>query len=180
MSFESLRIIFFLITFEKNIRLRTLKKIRFYLLVAFCSQLIAFSCTTIDLYEKTVPIPGHAWQNGFKPSFDFIIKDTTALYQLFLVLRHNEKYNYNNIYINFFIQGPGQDTAQKFQLDLPLASNEKGWKATGMDDIYEHRIELGVPRSLKAGVYKFTLEQIMRENPLQNVLDAGIRIEKKQ
>lgn len=160
--------------------MRTFTKIRFYLLVALCSQLIASSCTTIDLYEKTVPIPGHAWQNGFKPSFDFIIKDTTVFYQPFLVLRHNEKYNYNNIYINFFVQGPGQDTAQKFQLDLPLATNEKGWKATGMDDIYEHRIELGAPRLLKAGTYKFTLEQIMRENPLQNVLDAGIRIEKKQ
>ena len=178
--FESLRIIFFLITFEKNIRLRTLKKIRFYLLVAFCSQLLASSCTTIDLYEKTVPIPGHSWQNSFRPSFDFIIKDSSALYQPFLVLRHNEKYNFNNIYINLYIQGPGQDTAQKFQLDLPLASNEKGWKASGMDDIYEHRIKLDLPRLLKAGNYKFTVEQIMRENPLQNVLDAGIRVEKKQ
>jgi len=137
------------------------------------------SCNTVDLYEKTSPIPGHAWQNGFRPTFDFTIKDTTALYQPFLVLRHTEKYNYNNIYINLYIQGPGQDSAQKFQLDLELANNEKGWKATGMDDIYEHRIELAAPRTLKAGNYKFTLEQIMRENPLQNVLDAGIRIEKK-
>jgi hypothetical protein len=48
-----------------------------------------------------------------------------------------------------------------------------------MDDIYEHRIELASPKFLKAGNYKFSLEQIMRENPLQNVFDAGIRIEKK-
>jgi gliding motility-associated lipoprotein GldH len=174
-----LRIIFFLIIFEKNIRLRNFKKIRVYLLIAFCSQLIASSCTTIDLFEKTVPIPNHAWQNSFRPTFDFIIKDTTSPYQLFLVLRHNEKYNYNNIYINLYIRQPGQDTAEKFQLDLQLASNEKGWNATGMDDIYEHRIKLGIPRLLQAGNYKFTLEQIMRENPLQNVLDAGIRVEKK-
>ena len=151
---------------------------RIILFLVSCAIYLA-SCTTVDLYEKTVHIPGHAWQNTYRPSFDFIIKDSNSLYKPYLVLRHNEKYNYNNIYINLYIQGPGQDTAQKFQLDLPLATNEKGWMATGMDDIYEHRIELDIPKQLRAGNYKFTLEQIMRENPLQNVFDAGIRIEKK-
>jgi gliding motility-associated lipoprotein GldH len=147
--------------------------------IILLTSFFILSCTTIDLYEKTAPIPGHAWKNSFRPSFDFTIKDTTSRYQPFLVLRHNEKYHYNNIYINLYVQGPGQDTAQKFQMDLELASKEYGWKATGMDDIYEHRIELGEPQTLKTGLYKFTVEQIMRENPLENVLDAGIRIEKK-
>ncbi len=146
----------------------------FAIFLMFCLS----SCTTVDLYEKTVNIPGHAWKNSFRPSFEFTIKDTASFYQPYLVLRHNEKYNYNNIYINLYVQGPGQDTAQKFQFDLPLATNEKGWKATGMDDIYEHRVKLDVPKHLKAGNYKFTLEQIMRENPLRNVFDAGIRVEK--
>jgi gliding motility-associated lipoprotein GldH len=138
------------------------------------------SCTTIDLYEKSVTIPGHAWENSFRPSFDFTIKDTSSPYQLFFVLRHNEKYNYSNIYINIYVQVPGQDTAIKIQRDLVLATNEKGWLGTGMDDIYEHRIKLTEPEVFKAGNYKFTVEQIMRENPLKNVLNAGIRIEKKQ
>ena len=137
-------------------------------IVLFCiPAFFLYSCTTVDLYEKTTSIPGHAWQNSFRPTFEFTIKDTSPLYQPFLVLRHNEKYNYNNIYINLYVQGPGQDTAQKFQFDLPLATNEKGWKGTGMDDIYEHRIGLDLPKHLRRGNYKFTLEQIMRENPLQ-------------
>ncbi len=152
-------------------------KKRFYLLIAISLQLIA-SCTTVDLYEKTVPIPGQAWQNSFRPAFHFTIKDTSSVYQLYLVLRHNEKYNYNNIYINLYIKTPGQDSVIKIQKNLPLATNEN-WKGTGMDDIYEHRIELGEPQTLKAGDYQFTLEQIMRENPLKNVLDAGLRVEKK-
>ena len=101
-------------------------------------------------------------------------------YQLFLVLRHNEKYNYNNIYVNVYVKGPGKDSVQKIQQDLVLATNEKGWLASGMDDIYDHRIPLGPEQSLKAGNYQFTIEQIMRENPLKNVLNVGIRIEKKQ
>jgi gliding motility-associated lipoprotein GldH len=156
-----------------------MKQLTALVLVSFVIIASQSSCNSIDLYEKSTPIPKHAWQNSFRPSFDFIIKDTSARYQPFLVLRHNEKYDYSNIYINLYIQGPGQDTAQKFQLDLPLATSEGGWKATGMDDIYEHRIELDNPKFLRAGKYRFTVEQIMRENPLQNVFDVGIRVEKK-
>ena len=144
-----------------------------------CILLLA-SCTTVDLYEKSVTIPGHDWKSSFKPSFDFTIKDTSSPYQLFFIMRHNEKYNFNNIYINVYIKGPGMDSTVKIQQDLVLATNEKGWLATGMDDIYEHRIPLAPEQSLKAGTYSFTIEQIMREDPLKNVLNAGLRIEKKQ
>lgn len=138
------------------------------------------SCTTIDLYEKSVTIPRHEWESNFKPSFDFTIKDTTSPYKLFFILRHNEKYSFNNIYINVYVKGPGLDSALKIQQDLVLATNDKGWLATGMDDIYEHRIPLAPEQSLKAGTYTFTIEQIMREDPLKNVLNAGLRLEKKQ
>ena len=78
-----------------------------------------------------------------------------------------------------YVKGPGRDTVQKIQQNLVLATNDKGWLGTGMDDIYEHRIPLGPDQSLKAGNYTFTIEQIMREDPLENVLNAGLRIEKK-
>jgi gliding motility-associated lipoprotein GldH len=146
--------------------------------------LAAFSCTTIDLYEKSVVIPEHRWKSDFKPSFTFIIKDTTSPYQLFLILRHTDKYNYNNIYLKLHAQQPGQDTMQQAVYDLPLATNEKGWLADGMDDIYEHRIPLTSYERLsyfkKPGNYTFTIEQIMREDPLAEVLNVGLRIEKKQ
>jgi gliding motility-associated lipoprotein GldH len=135
------------------------------------------SCTTVDIYEKSVTIPGHQWESSFKPRFEFTIKDTSSPYQLLFILRHNEKYSFNNIYINVYVKGPGQDSVLKIQKDLVLATNE-GWLATGMDDIYEHRIPLAPEQSLKAGPYTFTIEQIMREDPLKNVLNAGLRVEK--
>ena len=100
------------------------------------------------------------------------------MYQVFFVLRHNEKYNFNNIYINLAANLPGQDSIT-IRKNLILATNEKGWLATGMDDIYEHRLKLGDPEKFRAGTYTFTVEQVMREDPLENVLDAGIRIEKQ-
>lgn len=152
------------------------RTLHFILLTSY----LLFSCTTIDLYEKSVTIPKHQWESSFKPSFEFTIKDTSAPYKLFFILRHNEKYSFNNIYINVYVKGPGQDSAVKIQQDLVLATNDKGWLATGMDDIYEHRIPLAPEQSLRAGTYTFTIEQIMREDPLKNVLNAGLRIEKKQ
>lgn len=147
-------------------------------------QLSFSSCTNIDLFEKSVTIPSHRWDNTYKPSFTFTIKDTTSAYDLFVILRHNDKYNYNNIYLNVITQQPGQDSTQKARYDLTLATDEEGWRGTGMDDIYEHRIRLTPSnqqfRFRKPGDYTFTLEQIMRENPLKNMLNVGISVEKKQ
>ncbi len=146
-------------------------------LFAFLSLCIVSACTSIDLYEKNVAIPKHKWNNSYKPVFTFAIKDTNTAYQLFLILRHNEKYNYNNLWINLYSQPPG-DTAHKTNFELPLATNEKGWLGSSMDDIYEHRIKLTDPIRMKAGEYSFKIEHIMREDPLLNVLNIGLRVEK--
>jgi gliding motility-associated lipoprotein GldH len=155
---------------------------RLFLFLVPCTLYLT-ACTTIDLYEKSVAIPGHAWQHSYQPSYTFTIKDTASAYQIFLVLRHNDKYNFNNIYVNLRTKQPGQDSVQTARYDLTLATNEKGWLASGMDDIYEHRIPL-TPTGQdfyfnKTGDYTFTVEQIMRENPLKNVLNVGLRLEKK-
>jgi gliding motility-associated lipoprotein GldH len=145
------------------------------ILLSFTLSLVA--CTTVDLYEKSVSLPGHEWTGTNKPEFDFTIKDTVSLYQVFFVIRHTEQYNYNNIWINLYSQPPG-DTLHKEPFELQLATNEKGWLGSGMADIYEHRIRLTEAVRLKAGSYKLMLENIMREDPLQHVLNVGIRIEK--
>jgi gliding motility-associated lipoprotein GldH len=156
------------------------------LFIVFLTSYIISSCTTADLYEKTSSIPGHSWQRSYKPSFTFTIKDTSVGYQVFLVIRHNDKYAFNNIWLNITVKTPGSDIVKSFKADRILATDEKGWLANGMDDIYEHRIDLNdklVENNIsfrKPGDYTFSLEQIMRENPLHNILNAGLRIEKKE
>jgi len=160
------------------------KKINFFpalFLCLFICVLSFISCQTIDLYEKVVSIPKQEWQSSFKPQFKFDIRDTTVPYQMYILLRHNEKYEFNNIWVKLNAQAPG-DTAKYFSLELPLANNE-GWMGTAMDDLYEHRIAVTLDPAIfsfnKPGEYTFTLEQIMRKDPLENVLNVGLRIEKK-
>jgi gliding motility-associated lipoprotein GldH len=161
--------------FAKIIHLKRLLFLPFILL--FCLNF--YSCTTIDLYEKSVSIPQHEWKSDFKPSFDFEIKDTLSTYKVFLVLRHTERYSFNNIYVNLSVKAPGQNSIVNIRKDIRLGNNETGWEASGMDDVYEHRSLLAQGERFRAGLYSFTIQQIMREDPLRNVLNVGLRLEKE-
>lgn len=148
----------------------------------FVACCVLFSaCTHIDLYERAVPVPAHQWQSRFKPSFAFNVTDTAAAYQLYFIVRHTNQYRYNNIWVNLYAKGPS-DTAKKFTLELPLA-NKQGWLGAGMGDVFEHRIAFALDPSTfrfgRAGEYTFTLEQIMRDDPLPAVMSVGLRLEKK-
>ena len=136
------------------------------------------ACNSIDVYEKTVPFNKHEWAGSNKPLFQFSITDTTSLYNIYTVVRHDDAYHFNNLWLNVTIAAPG-DTAKTQQVQLLLGDNTKGWLGSAMDDIIEHRILLTRnPIHLKKGSYIFTLQQTMREDPLQYVLNAGIRVEK--
>lgn len=78
------------------------------------------------------------------------------------------------------MQAPGDSTISQ-SLELPLATDSKGWLGTGMDDIFEHRILITPaqqPQPFKKGTYRFRLTNIMREDPLEHVMNVGIRVEK--
>lgn len=145
--------------------------------------LLLAGCDTIDLYEQTVPLTGQAWKSSTKPSFRFTIKDTASPYQVFITLRHTARYHFNNIWVRLKVDSP-EGKPFSSDIELPLANPATGWLGSGMDDVYEHRILLPQltpdDRFHRAGTYTFTLEHLMREDPLEQVLNVGLRVEKKQ
>jgi len=137
------------------------------------------SCKTADTFERNITIPSHEWDRAFRPEISFDITDTASLYNIYITLRHTHAYRYSNIWLNVQFQLPG-DTLNSQRVNLLLATNEKGWLGTGMDDIWELR-QLITPQPFRfnrRGKATFTLEQIMRDNPLPDILNAGIRVEK--
>jgi gliding motility-associated lipoprotein GldH len=151
------------------------------LIRAFAVLLVIFiiaSCNKIDFFEKTVSFKNHEWSASNKATINFDVSDTAADYNLFVVLRHSDAYGYNNIWLNLTVIPPG-DTARSELKEFQLAKNNKEWLGSGMDDIFEHRIKVNPqPFKCKAGNYTFILQQMMREDPLEHVLNAGIRVEK--
>lgn len=166
------------ISVEKQYRLLSLQKNqlnKFCFIVFFVLALA--SCQKIDVFEKTAAFSMHSWKSAERPSFTFEISDTVSLYNIYLVLRHEDAYNYNNIWINLTVKSPlDQVTIRR---EFILGNNRQGWLGNGMDDIFEHRIPFNdKPAPLHKGIYTFTLQQDMREDPLYHVLNAGIRVEK--
>lgn len=148
-----------------------MKPITYLLLI-----LLFTSCTTIGVYEQTKTLPNHEWKNTDAGTFSFEIADTNQLYNMFVVLRHEDAYRYKNIWLDIDVIAP--DTTLQLKREFTLSDNTK-WLGNNMSDIVEHRIKFNAaPAKLKKGIYKFTLKQAMREDPLQFILQAGMRVEK--
>lgn len=137
------------------------------------------SCIKTGLYEKVAVIPSQQWFYSNTPEFTFHIDDTTSLYNVYVVLRHTDLYKYNNIWLKIGLKST-TDSINYQNINLVLGTDSKGWEGTGMDDIYEVRKNISpAPFSFKrSGDYTFSIAQIMRENPLSNILSVGIRVEK--
>jgi len=146
--------------------------------IAFLSLITAFTgCKQLALYERLQNIQQAAWNDQQIPSYTFDITDTTAAYNVYVVIRHTNQYPYRNIWLNVGLQQPG-DTIRHQPFELQLAATDS-WLGTGMDDVYEHRASLfrQPVHFNKSGPVTFTLQQIMRQNPLPGVMQAGIRVE---
>jgi len=152
----------------------------FLVLASALCLLFGFSfCRQIDVYEKNTAIPKYEWQSNFAATGSFTIDDTLASYNIYLVLRHTDAYAYNNIWLNVGLQSPG-DSMYFQKIDLSLGNDATGWEGTGMDDIWEVRKILNgrSRRFKKKGQYQFQINNIMRDEPLKNIMSVGMRIEK--
>lgn len=148
-----------------------------FFIVAIVFFLFVTSCKQIDLQEQNTAIPQNKWQSNFITKNTFEIKDTNVMYDVYAVIRHTDAYEYSNIWLNVGFQQIG-DTMKYQKRNLTLANDAaKGWKGIGMNDIWEVR-ELIARENLKKGTYTIAIGHVMRQNPLLNIMNVGVRVEK--
>ena len=139
---------------------------------------VLLGCQTKQLFEQSTIYPDHKWASKQVNEYQFQINDSTVPYQVYFVIRHHNAYHYKNIWIQLKTTTPN-DSVSKQSVNLNLADDIKGWFGTGMDDLYDQRIPINSePVYFKKGLYKFALSHTMREDPLDNILSTGIRVEK--
>jgi gliding motility-associated lipoprotein GldH len=145
----------------------------------FTAVLFLAACHQVDLYEKNGNIPQYNWKQDYKVTGSLLIKDTASDYNVYVVLRHTDAYKYNNLWLDIGLQAPG-DSIQYKKINLSLGSDAAGWEGTGMDDIWEVRKLISAHSTLfkKPGLYNFSISQAMRDDPLQHIMSAGLRVEK--
>ncbi|MEJ7610424.1 MAG: gliding motility lipoprotein GldH [Ferruginibacter sp.] len=147
--------------------------------IFLCAIFLFSSCRNIDLFEKNTPIPGYNWKTAYPVTGNFTITDTVSAYHIYIVLRHTDAYNYNNIWLNAGLQAPG-DTLVSQNINLSLGNDATGWEGVGMNDIWEVRKRVtAVPTRFKmTGEYRFNITHIMRDDPLPHIMSVGLRLEK--
>lgn len=141
--------------------------------------LFIIGCEESSLYQKVVFLPEQSWSYNNRPVFNFNVADTSARYRVFFIFRHTDAYEYNNVWIQLTSHLPGDSASRSDRFNIPLA-NEKQWLGTGMDDIYDHRVLL-YPQPIqfkKTGNYSVEFKQDMRIDPLNHVMNVGLRLEK--
>ncbi len=146
----------------------------------FLVGFLALSCTDTAVFDQNIAIEGNAWSYDNQPQLTVHIEDITKPYNIYLNLRHTPDYKYANIFVLLHQRQPnGQDTTER--IELQLAEPDGRWIGRGNGSVYAHQhlIKESV-RFPDTGNYVFALEQNMRENPLREITDVGIRVDPRQ
>lgn len=155
---------------------------RLAFIISTCTVLFIAGCIPSPYYQKDYTIPQGKWTSQFRPSFKFEITDTASTYNMYFLIRHTETYPYSNIWLHIYTRQPGDSAFKESRIEIPLADPSGKWLGKGMGEIWEHRMPMtGNDNAMffaKPGKYEIKFEQNMRVNPLPEVLQVGLRIEK--
>jgi gliding motility-associated lipoprotein GldH len=129
--------------------------------------------------DENVEISNQNWSYVNRLKFDVKIDDETLPYNLYLNLRVGGGYRYSNIYLLLLQKHAGKTAKTRYQ--FTLANPDGEWLGSGSGNLYSYQLPLRRQYKFPAkGVYHFEIEQNMRDNPLHEVSDAGLRVEKAQ
>ena len=142
--------------------------------------LLFSGCDRDKFFDKSLSLPHNTWPQDEALSFTIPVEDTLSAYSFYINVRNSTSYNYNNIY--FFLTteypdgGYSQDT-----IECLLAAKDGSWMGKGTGSYRDNRIHIRdniiFPRK---GKYTLRLRQAMREDDLEGISEAGIRLEKQE
>jgi gliding motility-associated lipoprotein GldH len=155
------------------------KPVFFFFLMVFLSAVSG--CTDKNgVIDENSEVPDHNWTYLNKYRYDVKINDENAIYKLYLNLRVTADYKYSNLFVLISEAGPGLKTTVK-RFEFTLADKEGKWLGDGSGNLYSYQIPFITGYKFPAkGTYHFYIEQNMRDNPLREVSDVGMRVEKAQ
>ncbi|MEO2060211.1 MULTISPECIES: gliding motility lipoprotein GldH [Mesonia] len=143
------------------------------------------SCDAKREYDEYKSLPENGWSKDSTITFKVNEIDTVNAYNLFINLRNNSNYNYNNIYLITEMNFPNGKVISD-TLEYEMAYPNGDWMGVGFGEIKESKLwyKSGV-HFPEEGVYQFKIRQAMRKSgnvggvqTLEGITDVGFRIEK--
>jgi gliding motility-associated lipoprotein GldH len=151
-------------------------------LAAFAVILLSqSSCTDRGaIIDEHNMIPDHDWTYLNKYNYTFKIDDEKSAYNVYMNLRVTSSYKYSNMFVLITQTAPDKKSKIK-RYELKLANKAGEWLGTGSGNLYNYQLSFLTNYKFPVkGNYTFTIEQNMRDNPLHEVSDVGLRVEKVQ
>ena len=136
------------------------------------------SCKDNHIYQKYQKIPDYVWNSNYSVSFDFNLKDTNSIYNVYFNIRNSATYPYSNIWV--ILQKPDNiGMLIKKRYEFVLANSDGSWRGVGLGDIFDNHFILEERVKFKQiGEYTYTFKQNMRVDDIKGIMDIGLEIEK--
>lgn len=134
-------------------------------------------CDKTRVFEDHSTSPEDGWKHQEIAEFDVEIQDTSKYYNIILHLRHEGSYRYSNLYVLLDSETPsGKTNSTRFE--FKLAEKDGRWLGNGSGNIFSYSVPVNTNTKFpEKGMYKFGIEQYMRDSTLKGIKDIGIRIE---
>jgi gliding motility-associated lipoprotein GldH len=156
-----------------------LKNSALLLLVA----ILFFSCDKKRVFDEYKSV-GSAWHKDSIVTFDLPELDSTKQYNLFINLRDNNNYQFNNLFLIVALEKPNGYTKVD-TLEYQMTEPDGTLLGNGFSDIKESKLYFKENATFK-GKYKVHIKQAVRETgkvpgvtALDGITEVGFRIEKK-
>jgi gliding motility-associated lipoprotein GldH len=152
-----------------------------YLKLRIIIPLMVFiiGCNDQIVYEENHNTDEKGWSVNDVLVFEFEVKDTTQLYDIFLNVRNTTDYGYSNLYVFFQTDFPDGRTFRD-TVEMHIADRQGKWTGKGFGKLkansFHFRKDVWFPLE---GMYELTIQHAMREEMLIGISDMGVRIEKK-
>nr|WP_315175167.1 gliding motility lipoprotein GldH [uncultured Flavobacterium sp.] len=150
--------------------------------ILFSAVLLFFACDKKRVFDEYKTV-GSGWNKDSIVSFDLPVLDSTQQYNLFVNLRANDDYKYNNIFLIVAMEKKNGFTKVD-TLEYQMANPDGTILGAGFSDLKESK--LFYKEKIKFnGQFKVYIKQALRENGkvpgipvLDGITDVGFRIEK--
>jgi gliding motility-associated lipoprotein GldH len=164
------------------IRIQVMKAVHKVFFTALTALLLLFAAGCTDpnsVIDQNTTIENHNWSYANRVKYAVRIGDAAISYNIYINLRVTDSYRYSNIFFLLRRNGPKLNAITRFE--VKLANPDGEWLGQGSGGLYSYQVPLITNFKFpKKGVYHFEIEQDMRDNPLHEVSDVGLRVEKSK
>ncbi|MCJ8208266.1 gliding motility lipoprotein GldH [Mucilaginibacter sp. RS28] len=142
--------------------------------------LVISSCSDPNMVvDQNSPVNNRNWSYVNRIRYDVKIDDPSAAYNAYLNLRVTGDYKYSNLFVLISQTNLKGGKPWTTRFEFKLANKDGEWLGKGTGNLYSYQLPFKTNFKFpEKGTYRFEIEQNMRDNPLHEVSDVGLRIEK--